>query len=210
MSPLVFFVGILAFFWLLIVLPQRRRRRRQVEVLSHLAPGDEVITVGGLYGSIREVADDHVVLDIAPDTAVRAGQERRLGAPGARAGACRAPGDLANLRRSTVAERRSHLILVGLILVALIGAALLAVPGSPIHRSRDARPRSPGRPRGRQESGPRKGPEGRQVRGSTTRSRSSTTASTARASPSPRSASREATRSSSSSLASKTRSALQT
>jgi len=71
LSPLVFFVGILAFFWLLIVLPQRRRRRRQVEVLSQLAPGDEVITVGGLYGSIREVADDHVVLDIAPDTAVR-------------------------------------------------------------------------------------------------------------------------------------------
>ena len=34
-----------------------------------------------------------------------------------------------------MAERRSHLILVGLILVALIGAALLAVPGSPIQKS---------------------------------------------------------------------------
>jgi SecD/SecF fusion protein len=33
-----------------------------------------------------------------------------------------------------VAERRSHLILVGLILVALAGAALLAVPGSPAHK----------------------------------------------------------------------------
>jgi len=33
-----------------------------------------------------------------------------------------------------VAERRSHLILLGLIIVALIGAALLAVPGSPIHK----------------------------------------------------------------------------
>ena len=31
-------------------------------------------------------------------------------------------------------ERRSHLVLMGLILAALVGVALLAVPGSPIHR----------------------------------------------------------------------------
>jgi len=34
-----------------------------------------------------------------------------------------------------VAERRSHLVLVGLILAALVGVALLAVPGSPLHKS---------------------------------------------------------------------------
>ncbi|TMK94776.1 MAG: protein translocase subunit SecD [Actinobacteria bacterium] len=33
-----------------------------------------------------------------------------------------------------MAERRSHLILVGLILAALVGVALLAVPGSPAHK----------------------------------------------------------------------------
>jgi SecD/SecF fusion protein len=33
-----------------------------------------------------------------------------------------------------VAERRSHLILVGLILAALVGVALLAIPGSPVHK----------------------------------------------------------------------------
>jgi SecD/SecF fusion protein len=33
-----------------------------------------------------------------------------------------------------VGERRSHLILLGLIVAALIGAALVAVPGSPIHK----------------------------------------------------------------------------
>jgi SecD/SecF fusion protein len=34
-----------------------------------------------------------------------------------------------------VAERRSHLLLVGLIVAALVAAALLAVPGSPFHKS---------------------------------------------------------------------------
>ena len=32
-------------------------------------------------------------------------------------------------------ERRNHLILVALILAALVGSALLAIPGSPVHRS---------------------------------------------------------------------------
>src|ERR671919_1403433 len=33
-----------------------------------------------------------------------------------------------------MSTRRSHLVLVGLILAALVGAALLIVPGSPVHR----------------------------------------------------------------------------
>jgi preprotein translocase subunit YajC len=61
----------LVLFWLLIVLPQRRRRQRQVAMLTQLAAGDDVITTGGLYGSVRDVADDHIVLEIAPDTRVR-------------------------------------------------------------------------------------------------------------------------------------------
>jgi preprotein translocase subunit YajC len=70
-SPFIFFAGMAVLFWLVIVLPQRRRRQRQVSMLTELEPGAEVITAGGLYGSVREVADDHVVLEIAPETRVR-------------------------------------------------------------------------------------------------------------------------------------------
>ena len=61
----------LVLFWVLIVLPQRRRRQRQVTMLAQLAAGDDVITAGGLYGSVHDVADDHIVLEIAPETRVR-------------------------------------------------------------------------------------------------------------------------------------------
>jgi preprotein translocase subunit YajC len=71
LSPLIFFVGLLVLFWVLVVLPQRRRRQRQVTMLAQLAAGDDVITVGGLYGSVRDVKEDHVVLEIAPETHVR-------------------------------------------------------------------------------------------------------------------------------------------
>jgi preprotein translocase subunit YajC len=71
LNPLIFFAGMLILFWVLIVLPQRRRRQKQLAMLTQLAVGDEVITAGGLYGSVREVADDHVFLEIAPETRVR-------------------------------------------------------------------------------------------------------------------------------------------
>ena len=58
-------------FWLLIIQPQRRRRAIQQQLLMDLHPGDEVMTAGGLFGTVREVADHHVVLEIAPETQVR-------------------------------------------------------------------------------------------------------------------------------------------
>jgi preprotein translocase subunit YajC len=68
---LIFFAGMLVVFWVLIVLPQRRRRQLQTQVINELEEGDEVMTVGGLFGIVREVGERHVVLEIAPETRVR-------------------------------------------------------------------------------------------------------------------------------------------
>jgi preprotein translocase subunit YajC len=70
-TPLIFLAGMLVIFWVLIVQPQRRRRQQQAQLLATLTPGVEVITTGGVYGSVREVADGHVMLEIAPNTNVR-------------------------------------------------------------------------------------------------------------------------------------------
>jgi preprotein translocase subunit YajC len=69
--PLLFFGAMIVLFWVLIVMPQRRRRATQHELLMQLEPGDEVMTVGGLFGTVREVGDHHVELEIAPGTQVR-------------------------------------------------------------------------------------------------------------------------------------------
>ena len=71
LTPFIFFAGMLVVFWMLIVLPQRRRRQRQTQLLDELREGDEVITIGGLLGFVREVGERHVVLEIAPETRVR-------------------------------------------------------------------------------------------------------------------------------------------
>ena len=71
MIPLIFLAAMIILFWVLIVMPQRRRRSIQYQLLMQLEPGDEVMTVGGLFGTVREVGDNHVELEIAPGTRVR-------------------------------------------------------------------------------------------------------------------------------------------
>jgi preprotein translocase subunit YajC len=50
---------------------QRRAKRAQEDLQRMLKKGDEVVTVGGMFGTIRKIGDDFVVLEIADRTRVR-------------------------------------------------------------------------------------------------------------------------------------------
>ena len=54
----------IAIFYFLLIRPQQRRARQQRDLISSLAVGDEVITVGGIFGRITEMDDDSVTLDV--------------------------------------------------------------------------------------------------------------------------------------------------
>jgi preprotein translocase subunit YajC len=51
--------------WLLFVLPARRRRTAHAAMQGVLEVGDEIITAGGLHGTIRSLEDDLVRVEIA-------------------------------------------------------------------------------------------------------------------------------------------------
>ena len=67
--PLLMIVG----FYFLLIRPQRSRQRAQKAVLESLEVGDEVMTSGGIFGTIVEIDEDEGVLtvEIAPGTRVR-------------------------------------------------------------------------------------------------------------------------------------------
>ena len=67
---LVIIVGFLL-IWLIFVRPQRKRQTHQQQMLSDLRVGDEVLTAGGIYGTISQLDDDEVTVEIAPRTEVR-------------------------------------------------------------------------------------------------------------------------------------------
>jgi preprotein translocase subunit YajC len=70
-GPLIFLAAMAALLWFLLIRPQRQRQAAQRELIAELAPNDEVVTAGGLFGTVRSIADDHVMLEIAPGTEVR-------------------------------------------------------------------------------------------------------------------------------------------
>ncbi len=63
-------------FYFLLIRPQRQQQKRHRELVSSLQNGDEVITVGGLHGTIRTVDDDVVSMEIAPGTTVTVSRGR--------------------------------------------------------------------------------------------------------------------------------------
>jgi preprotein translocase subunit YajC len=67
--PVLMIVG----FYFLLIRPQRNRQKAQQALLTTLEVGDEVMTTGGIFGTIVEIDEDEGVLtvEIAPGTRVR-------------------------------------------------------------------------------------------------------------------------------------------
>lgn len=65
------FVLIFVLFYFLILRPQQKQQKEKQELLKNLKRGDSVITVGGIYGRILNVAEDVVTLEIAKGLSVR-------------------------------------------------------------------------------------------------------------------------------------------
>jgi preprotein translocase subunit YajC len=78
-GPLIFLAAIIAVMWFLLIRPQRQRQAAHRALIAELAPDDEVVTAGGMFGTVRSIADDHVRLEIAPGTEVRIAKEAVTG-----------------------------------------------------------------------------------------------------------------------------------
>lgn len=66
--PLILLFAVMYF---LMIRPQQRRRREAQQLQAQLAPGDEVVTIGGLYGTIVDTDDETVTLEISPGVHTR-------------------------------------------------------------------------------------------------------------------------------------------
>ncbi|HEY3208749.1 MAG TPA: preprotein translocase subunit YajC [Actinomycetota bacterium] len=65
-SILLFFVVMGGIFYLLLIRPQQRQRRAQRSLVEGLDVGDEVITMSGIFGTIRAVDEESITLEVAP------------------------------------------------------------------------------------------------------------------------------------------------
>jgi preprotein translocase subunit YajC len=70
-GALIIILVLLVLMWLLLIRPQRRKQQEQQDLLSNVQIGDEIVTAGGIYGTIVEVEDTEVTVEIAENTNVR-------------------------------------------------------------------------------------------------------------------------------------------
>ena len=71
MSFLIVIVVLFFLMWLLLVRPQRRRSQQQMVMQDALRKGDEIITAGGLHGTVVSIEDDVLEIEIAKGTVAR-------------------------------------------------------------------------------------------------------------------------------------------
>ena len=72
MATLILLAAMFVLLWVLLIRPQRQRQQKHQSLLSSVEPGDEILTVGGLYGIVQEIDDeDDLVVEVAEGIHVR-------------------------------------------------------------------------------------------------------------------------------------------
>jgi len=76
---LIMLGGFVLIFYFLLIRPQNKRRKEHQELVSSLNKGDEVVTAGGVVGTITKVEDDFVKVQVSDQVEMRV-QKSAIGA----------------------------------------------------------------------------------------------------------------------------------
>lgn len=71
-------------FYFVLIRPQQRRLKQHQQLVQQLKPGDEVVTIGGMHGTVSKLDDSSVWLDVAEGTVIRFSRQaigRTISAP---------------------------------------------------------------------------------------------------------------------------------
>jgi preprotein translocase subunit YajC len=71
MSLLVLLALAFVLMWLLMIRPQRRKQNEQLRMQENLRIGEEIVTAGGVYGTVTALDEDEVGVEIAEGVVVR-------------------------------------------------------------------------------------------------------------------------------------------
>ena len=72
MASLILIVAMFVLLWFLLIRPQRQRQQQQKHLIESVEPGDEILTVGGIYGIVEELDEEEdLVVEIAEGIHVR-------------------------------------------------------------------------------------------------------------------------------------------
>lgn len=70
LTSLLPFVLLFAAMYFLIIAPQRKKQKQHQKMVEELKSGTDILTTGGIYGTVTNVKDDRFVVKIAENTKI--------------------------------------------------------------------------------------------------------------------------------------------
>lgn len=61
----VYFVAIIAIIYFLLIRPQKQRTKKHNEMVTSLALGVEVVSIGGIHGEVTRIKDDTIWMKVS-------------------------------------------------------------------------------------------------------------------------------------------------
>ncbi|HRE80493.1 MAG TPA: preprotein translocase subunit YajC [Opitutaceae bacterium] len=68
------FLFIFAAMYFFMIAPQRKKQKEHEKMLKSLSPGDEIITAGGMYGTVTSVKEDRFIVRVSDTTKIEIGK----------------------------------------------------------------------------------------------------------------------------------------
>ena len=64
---IVYLVFIIALFYFILVRPQKKKQKEEQKLRDSIQVGDEILTIGGIYGKIVSIKDDCFIIESLAD-----------------------------------------------------------------------------------------------------------------------------------------------
>ncbi len=71
LGQVIFLALLIAVFYFLLIRPQKKRVEQHQKLIGSVDVGDEIVTIGGLYGRVTAIGDDDFELEPSPGTRLR-------------------------------------------------------------------------------------------------------------------------------------------
>lgn len=74
-TPFLFWGAFIALMYFLLIRPQQVQQRKRREMLANLRKGDRVILYSGIIGTIKDIKEDLLVVEVAPQVVLKVVRE---------------------------------------------------------------------------------------------------------------------------------------
>lgn len=81
MSFLVMMVLIFGVMWLFMIRPQQKRQKELQKFRDGLKRGDKIISAGGIYGTVKEVKEGYILMEVDNNVSIRIDKSMVMQAP---------------------------------------------------------------------------------------------------------------------------------